>query len=416
MAVPFKVQISMQGGGAKIAVLVAAAQAVQELEQIDRAIIVTQIAGTSAGAIVGAFLAGDKKISNLRTKLVGGFGKELLCRFSAPNQLMGIWKAWKGSPFWEDAHLKKWFDEEFKDGFNGLKKKLIVVSANIDERKATKHRAPGGHLSTALLESMGLPFCFRTWNSGGHTINVDGGLCENLPVDDLLADAGTDGRVVAFSFPQAQSDRPTNLWTFGMSLLDVAINHSVHTARARLGAESVCTLRGPEALTTFNFEAAMNFLESDKEYNDTVEFVKKWFRNLISSSATPKGVHFSTDPWNGSEDSDFFRQMKTVGRIYRDQHESKKFHYREIKLVARINALAEADERGFGEPDEVFYEFTFEPADHPVSAIALTLSSPIGSDFFGKYEAKLLDPQGRRISPTELASKSSIDYILSERP
>lgn len=118
------------------------------------------------------------------------------------------------------------------------------------------------------------------------------------------------------------------------------------------------------------------------------------------------GVHFGTDVWNDPEDGDFLRQMKAVGRVYRQQHAHEKMHYREVLLVARVNRLAEEGEPGFGQPDEVLYELTFEAAEAPVGAMALTLSSPRGSDFFGKYELDFLRHEGPSLPFEALASIS----------
>src|SRR5688572_7458070 len=77
---PVKLQVAFQGGGARLAVLLAAAEAIQALET-DGIIRVTRIAGTSAGAIVGAFLAADIPICQIRQALTSEAGEELLARF-----------------------------------------------------------------------------------------------------------------------------------------------------------------------------------------------------------------------------------------------------------------------------------------------------------------------------------------------
>ncbi len=62
---PRKVKLALQGGGAKITSILAAMEAVEKLEE-NGEIEVTEIAGTSAGAIIavlyaGRFLKGKKK-------------------------------------------------------------------------------------------------------------------------------------------------------------------------------------------------------------------------------------------------------------------------------------------------------------------------------------------------------------------
>ena len=66
MPEPMNIQISFQGGGARLALLLAAAEAIRELESGPEPLIkVTRIAGTSAGAIIGAFLAGGLDLNQI---------------------------------------------------------------------------------------------------------------------------------------------------------------------------------------------------------------------------------------------------------------------------------------------------------------------------------------------------------------
>ncbi len=206
------IQISFQGGGARLVLLLAAAEAVRELEK-EGVIRVTRIAGTSAGAIVGAFLAGELDLNGIRVSLSTKEGQELLRKFKVPKYwFTKLWAGLRlgmGRQMWKDATLRNWIRKQFEPlvgrdvwpTFAQLKKKLIVVSTSLDSGTADKRT--DGDLTSALIDSAGLPFCFKTWGSGGNTVHVDGGLCENLPVEDLIAKSETDGRVVAFSFAPA---------------------------------------------------------------------------------------------------------------------------------------------------------------------------------------------------------------------
>jgi predicted acylesterase/phospholipase RssA len=61
---PMNLQIAFQGGGARLALLIPVIEALQQLEK-DKEINVTRIAGTSAGAIAAALLAGNGNIPAL---------------------------------------------------------------------------------------------------------------------------------------------------------------------------------------------------------------------------------------------------------------------------------------------------------------------------------------------------------------
>jgi NTE family protein len=385
---PLRIQLALQGGGARIAVLMAAAEAVQELEN-ERQVSVTRLAGTSAGAIVGAFLAAGKDISSLRARLSGDKGQALVSQFPKKSAVrMLLWDALRGAPFWKEAPLRAWLTKEFGDQtkLETLKKPLFVYSANLDAGGVETQ--VNGHVVTALLESAGLPFCFRTWKASGNTINVDGGLCENLPVRRLVNEADQHGRVVAFSFPIVGAGKPESLLKFGMSLLDVAINNSVETARERLGADSVCELKPPQDLTTFNFDRALQYLASN-DYDETKKEVRAWFGAVIDSAASSSRVHFATNVWHKPA-KDFRREMQKIGRVYRSQSAQERLHHPEVNFRVFANCLAERGQPGFGQPDEVFYELTLEPVNVPITSHHVTFSTPQTSDFFGRYSLKLI--------------------------
>lgn len=61
------IQVAFQGGGAKIFALVAAAEVLKNFEREGR-IQVTQIAGTSAGALVGTLYAAGVEPTLMRSK------------------------------------------------------------------------------------------------------------------------------------------------------------------------------------------------------------------------------------------------------------------------------------------------------------------------------------------------------------
>ena len=57
-AMPLNLQLAIQGGGAKIVALMATMEAIDDLQQSGK-LRVTRIAGTSAGALVGAICGAE---------------------------------------------------------------------------------------------------------------------------------------------------------------------------------------------------------------------------------------------------------------------------------------------------------------------------------------------------------------------
>ena len=76
MSEPRPIQLALQGGGAKIVHLIAALEAIEKLQNEDRLIHVTRIAGTSAGAIAGGLFAAGVAMSAVKETLLN-FGKNL---------------------------------------------------------------------------------------------------------------------------------------------------------------------------------------------------------------------------------------------------------------------------------------------------------------------------------------------------
>src|SRR5437016_2571920 len=108
MTVP--IQLAIQGGGAKICCLFAVMEALQDLEK-DKIVRVTRIAGTSAGALAGAFFAARVDIKELRERLADGEGSELLKNFKMPRIPSILWHLTSGTSFWAEEALKKWLEK-----------------------------------------------------------------------------------------------------------------------------------------------------------------------------------------------------------------------------------------------------------------------------------------------------------------
>src|SRR5687767_2418273 len=85
---PIKIQLALQGGGAKLCGLLAAMDAVQELHR--RGIIqVTRIAGTSAGSIAACLFAAGADLGSVRERFKvlgtnGSLNRFKLSPFSLP--------------------------------------------------------------------------------------------------------------------------------------------------------------------------------------------------------------------------------------------------------------------------------------------------------------------------------------------
>src|ERR1700723_666386 len=101
-----KVQLAIQGGGAKLVTLLAATSAIQDC-QSKNLISISRIVGTSAGAIAGALLAAGVDIDGFRNELLAGLGSRISSSLCKPTKLGWLKTALNGTPLWETAVLKK---------------------------------------------------------------------------------------------------------------------------------------------------------------------------------------------------------------------------------------------------------------------------------------------------------------------
>ncbi len=404
-APPVPIQVCFQGGGAKIAALLAAAAVLQELEQAEKKIKITRITGTSAGAIVAAFLAADCNLADVIKDLAGKGGGDLEAAYTRPGTPTMAWSALRSKPFWDSAPLAAWLnrrlkESRLKDGrgqrrtprfLSDLPVPVTVVCANLDSGRA-EERTGKAEIISSLLESAGIPFFFRTWESGGNNLVVDGGLCGNLPVDELLKNIG-DGRIVAFSFDEERPARPRNLLGFTTSLIDQAISHSVEIARARVGTDSVCSLRPDPPIDTFAFGDARKFLQQDARLNALKDQVRQWFTAFLTPSSRSDIKH---DFWHETN-ANLHELMRGVGRVFAAQQAVQKIRYHEIRMIVTANCLARPGEEGFQQQDLVSYEYFFEPVGGPLFAQRLTLTAHSGSYFSGKYAVELFADKSQTV-------------------
>src|SRR5260370_28039355 len=110
---PIRMQLALQGGGAKIYGLIAAMHAVEALEA-EGLLKVTRVAGTSAGAIVGSLFAAGVPMADVTDALLGEAGKKLTRTFRLPNKASIGGHILFGVPFWRTKLLEETIDSFLK--------------------------------------------------------------------------------------------------------------------------------------------------------------------------------------------------------------------------------------------------------------------------------------------------------------
>ncbi|MEY4902949.1 MAG: hypothetical protein RLZZ292_764 [Bacteroidota bacterium] len=159
--------IAFSGGSARGIAHIGVLKALQEAD-----IYPTVIAGTSAGAIVGAMYAAGKTPAEM-------------LEFVKQNSLFKVFKP--GLPFNGLSRLTVVQEQLEKyiphNSFEGLERKLYVIVTNMNT--GSEERLFSGSLSKAVVASCSIPMLFSPVEING-SLYSDGGIMNNLPTDVLL--------------------------------------------------------------------------------------------------------------------------------------------------------------------------------------------------------------------------------------
>jgi predicted acylesterase/phospholipase RssA len=408
-APPFKIQLALQGGGAKIYGLLAAMHAVEAL-QTKGILQVTRVAGTSAGAIVGALFAAGIPMVELTNALLGDSGKRLVKSFRFPNKLVLGSNIVFGTPFWKTDLLEKIIDSFLSPlkirKFSDIKRKtgidVVVMAADLGESGSV--RCEGNHsVVQSLMNSAGLPFCFRTWSAkGAAPVHVDGGICENLPIGELKREEATEGKIVAFTFPFVRPGAPSDLKTFAMALLDTAINNSMNRAKSALNETSIFEI--PTNLGTFEFERAIR--EGKGAEFELIQLkTDKFLQDLVATAEDQKEI-IQDNPWTETNRT-AVRIIESIGRVYNAQHANSKFKYITCRFAVTVKAMLPDTDLHYSEPDIITYSSTFRPLDEAIYCLTTAISQPPKlKDYLGRTNWELRDERNQLVKSTPIPSRN----------
>jgi predicted acylesterase/phospholipase RssA len=400
---PRPIQLAIQGGGAKICALIAAMEVVEQLEK-DEKIKITRIAGTSAGAIVGCLFAAGVPMAVVRERLRNIPTKELGRMFPGPGlNVLTLFS--RGIPLWKTDFLEKELDRllgkerdvyDFEQLANKKNIQVLVVAANLSESgKVVYGQVKSKKVIPAVLDSCGLPFCFRTWRQGGSQIVVDGGICENLPSDELEPFVATDGEIIGISFAPSKVTPPHSWKSFSMALLETAMNNSMNRARFRLGTERVFPIKTD--IGTFDFAKALREGLDDK-YEGVRLTAEKFFSEFLKKNPQEKTNADGKDhppsvvafPEDWEEQNSLM--MSTLGEVYKKQHEPNKLQYLHCSVVIKANSL-----RDVTVADEVTYSMTFKTLTEAIYCHAVSLTETGNQARFDRSELSVTDQTGNPI-------------------
>ncbi len=370
---PVKIQLALQGGGAKILCLIAALKAIEELET-DNKLKVTRIVGTSAGAIAGALYATKIPMGEILTWFESENGKNVLKKlnikekskseskfklkiqkmFDSLKILPSLFKFYYGREIIKQDILKDVLKSLFLIG------KIDIEKVTLSEFESHSNWIPfsstytdilnntsgqptkNDNLMNALLESAGLPFVFRTYKSVNST-HVDGGICENLPTGSL--ERTESEYVVAIAFEQNNYRETSSILKYAQALLFTAMDNSVTRAVDMLGDDSVCKLNTD--IDTLQFEKILG--TRNKKQIDTAYDKSKTF--FVKFAKQHKVQEFLLgDPWEETRKSNSYwankysNLMTDIRKVYELQSIVGKAVFSHIRMEIYLTNCGDSNE------------------------------------------------------------------------
>ena len=248
------------------------------------------------------------------------------------------------------------------------------------------------------MNSCGLPYFFRTWSAGGNPVYVDGGICENLPIDELKKHEKNDGPILAISFRRDRKENPRNFQKFTLALLDTAINNSMNRAKSELPENQIFYIS--TKIGTFDFKKALTE-GLGPEYELIKEKSKNFFIDFANQQLYRQYLR-ETDPWS-ERNPTATTIMKKLGEVYVLHHEKDKFEYLKCSLTVQANCLLAEHEIGFGEPDWIIYSVEFKPSENPIYCISVALNKEESYKYLNVTSWEVLDTsQGKLVRTIDI--------------
>jgi predicted acylesterase/phospholipase RssA len=394
MPKPFPLQLALQGGGAKIIHLVAALEAIEDLQRQNR-IQITRIAGTSAGAIAGSLFAAGIDMAAVKAELRNF--RQYLDSFPEPSRF-DFFKTivWKGASLASTEKLREFLTRLFDGKRKSLVRdiptrahaakgpEMIIVSADL--YTGTSHIAKDDEsIVTALLDSCAIPFYFRVWKHPRGGI-VDGGICENLPAALLRKEQEKYGPILAVSFNRPATLDPKTWLDYAQALLDTAIHNSVARATQELSPEQVLPIQTD--LGTFDFSRALSDEGLGTMYDATRLLTEKFFEDFLKSTTKKSVAPLRGDPWVSQNPE----TMRNIGSLYAETFGNVKYKVKKASYVVQANCLLKDGEPFFDTPDVATFRLVINSTKEPVHAQKFSMTVSPDSSFGGQAELHVSGP------------------------
>ncbi len=301
MSIP-NIRLAFQGGGAKLAAMLPYADAFYTAHY-EGTVNIRSVSGTSAGAICAALVATEADFESVRdyliekgpnhlSKLVPGQVASLAKNFKV-NENLSWWQILKnvelfndilfsGNPILQSDALKDLISGVFSKAngvnshnINDLNIDLFVSASDISKSRGVTHSS--GNLLAALVDSCSLPVLLRSFSDLSATHYVDGGLCDNLPVDCLIG-PHQDSIFAVFPSSKPIEQKIDNFLKYLSSLLSASINHSATRSVKRVSKPFQVEVQTD--LDLLDFKEAIDAISDENWYDAEKNRILKRLENF----------------------------------------------------------------------------------------------------------------------------------------
>lgn len=392
-------RVVFQGGGAKLATLMAAANAIRELEK-ERRVKIQSIAGTSAGSIVACMLAAERPYGEFR-EAVKRAGAEVIDSLRLPGRLRAMWKVYRGSPLLSESTLRRFLNEVFGQSsppirrLRDLKCQTTVVATDLRHREKILFRSDlhgDMTIEDAIASSCALPFVFRSHRDT--TYVVDGGVCSNLPAEALFADApdsSDDSLILAFSFEAERQDEPRGVLQYAGALLSTAMDASVAAAADRIEAAGGVLCELPKEYGTLEFARALDEGLSTAKFEATTKAVRRKIEEAL-------GIHWQNSRIKEPADQVKLKMLKMHRALLKEYPYD--VHHSSTYIVA--NSLRQPNDPGFHDPDRVVQRVEYTALRRQLWTLRVGISTAFIAPVAGEADWRVQDLDGNTIEASHV--------------
>ncbi len=393
---PMPIQIAFQGGGAKLVALMAAAEAIEELrEDPEFNITVTRVAGTSAGSIAASMLASKKSIKNFKKDVVR-HGPEALNGFKFPNLYITFWRAFRGKPILDEYILRRFINLLFKDAETNISdfdnQDVYILASNLDHSEKVIYGGErDAYLVDAIIDSCAIPFILRTHNDG--TRIVDGGICANLPTNELFDKTQEKGRVIAVSFFHEPSyEKISNPVHYAQCLVETSMENSVKDAINRVEEGGGDVIQIDTSIATFQFEEALAAIDGDMYKRIKLE-TENQIKALLEKWRNEEADDIKID--TPSKPITHLEMSQRIYSLYECLHDPEHIKIKRSVKIVICNSLWDLDDQRHNSIDNIEHIIVLEPLEDGVRAFrsGLQVALPVEQ----KMEWYVYDGSGSKV-------------------